>query len=207
MKKIKFLILILAFSFFHVANAVVDEDHGEALQTSSATIQPQLETEVFNLINQSRLANSLPPLTWSNTITAEARNHSLNMANKVVPFGHQGADTRFANLKNAIQNVTRFGENVAYNRGFANPAEKAVSGWLASPGHYANIMGDFNLTGVGAAKNIRGEYYFTQIFLKVSASAQSFEDQNEEAEETCEKSFLIPLEFVSDTPYLIELAE
>lgn len=205
MKKIKVLIFILAFSFSHIANAIVDDDQlGEALLTGSATVQVQLETEVFNLINQSRVASFLPPLTWSSIVTAEARNHSLNMANKIVPFGHQGADIRFANLRKAIQNLTRFGENVAYNRGYTNPAEKAVSGWLRSPGHYANIMGDFNLTGVGVAKNLQGEYYFTQIFVKASSSVQSFEN---EAGETSEKSFSIPLEFVSEEPYLIELAE
>ena len=32
--------------------------------------------------------------------------------------------------------------------------------------HYENIIGDFNLTGIGVAVNEKNEYYFTQIFLK-----------------------------------------
>jgi uncharacterized protein YkwD len=28
------------------------------------------------------------------------------------------------------------------------------------------MIGDFNLTGIGVAKNRAGEYYFTQIFIK-----------------------------------------
>jgi uncharacterized protein YkwD len=57
-------------------------------------------------------------------------------------------------------------ENVGFNVGYANPASKAVEDWLHSPGHLNNIKGDFELTGIGVAKNKRGKYYFTQIFLK-----------------------------------------
>ena len=50
--------------------------------------------------------------------------------------------------------------------GFSNPGEKAVVGWINSPGHHKNIVGDFNLTGIGIAKNNEGKYYFNQIFIK-----------------------------------------
>jgi uncharacterized protein YkwD len=204
MKKIRFFLYILALSFFRITSSNAEEYQLiDPIQTSSALIQSQIETEVFNLINQSRLASFLPPLILSTVITTQARNHSLNMANKIVPFGHQGADIRFANLKNLIYKVTRFGENVAYNRGFTSPAEIAVSSWLRSPGHYANIMGDFNLTGVGVAKNLQGEYYFTQIFVKASVVNQNF--QSQEIENIDEIFFLSPLESVSELPYLIEL--
>jgi hypothetical protein len=29
-------------------------------------------------------------------------------------------------------------------------------------------MGDFNIGGVGVAKNLKGEYYFTQIFVRAN---------------------------------------
>src|SRR5258708_37376358 len=102
------------------------------------------------------------------------------MANYIVPFGHDGADARFANIENSIPNVTSFGENVAYNIGYSDPAATAVSDWLASPGHYANIMGNFNLTGIGVASNDQGEYYFTQIFIKTSDSSNSNSSLNED---------------------------
>ena len=50
--------------------------------------------------------------------------------------------------------------------GFSNPGEKAVIDWINSPGHHKNIVGDFNLTGIGIAKNNEGKYYFNQIFIK-----------------------------------------
>jgi len=42
----------------------------------------------------------------------------------------------------------------------------AVKGWINSPGHQKNMVGDYNLTGIGIAKNNVGEYYFTQLFVK-----------------------------------------
>lgn len=135
---------------------------------TTAVSQPLIESDVFNLINQKRVANLLKPLTWSSTPAYLARQHSLNMANGLVPFGHQGVNDRYNELRKKIASLTSFGENVAYNSGYSNPAQVAVNGWLASPGHYANIMGDYNLSGVGVAKNAKGEYYFTQIFAKAN---------------------------------------
>ena len=58
-------------------------------------------------------------------------------------------------------------ENVAYNQGYNDPATQVVKSWLQSSGHRQNIEGQYKLTGVGIAKNARGEYYFSQIFRKL----------------------------------------
>ncbi len=58
-------------------------------------------------------------------------------------------------------------ENLAVNKGYANPAVQAVQGWRKSPGHHANLIGNFNLTGVGITRSADGTYYFTQIYLLV----------------------------------------
>jgi len=47
-----------------------------------------------------------------------------------------------------------------------DPATHAVQGWLSSPAHRHNLEGPFTLTGIGVARNARGEVVFTQIFLK-----------------------------------------
>jgi len=44
-------------------------------------------------------------------------------------------------------------ENVGYNMGYANPASEVVKVWLHSPEPLKNIKGDFELTGIGVAKN------------------------------------------------------
>ena len=42
----------------------------------------------------------------------------------------------------------------------------AVDGWIKSDGHRKNIESQFNLTGIAIAKNAKGEYYFTQLFVR-----------------------------------------
>lgn len=189
MKKTFFYLTLLISSVYNIepTQALEEQIVSQALVLSAVT-ETQLEQDVFNLINQNRVANFLHPLAWSDVIAQEARLHSLNMANKIVPFGHQGVQDRFLRLIQAIPTLTKFGENVAYNYGYSNPVQVAVSGWLNSPGHYANIVGDFNLTGVGVAKNSKGEYYFTQIFVKASQSL--IEDDTFDEEENIEEEFI-----------------
>ncbi|WP_231590801.1 CAP domain-containing protein [Hymenobacter terrenus] len=41
-----------------------------------------------------------------------------------------------------------------------------VNGWLNSPGHRANIEGNFTRTGIGVATSSTGRIYSTQIFIR-----------------------------------------
>jgi uncharacterized protein YkwD len=124
-----------------------------------------LEQAVFKQINDYRASQKLPPLVFDNRIATQARSHSQNMANKSVPFGHQGFQQRVQVIGQAIP-LRGAAENVAFNMGFRDPATQAVQGWLKSPGHLQNIRGNFDLTGIGVSQNARGEVYFTQIFIK-----------------------------------------
>lgn len=187
-KRLKYLTL-LTVAIFSFSYLIADEDDHQqqlvdAIVVYPATPQPVMEQNVFNLINQQRVANGLPALLWSNTVGNYAREHSMRMASKVVPFGHDGVDLRYSNLKAAIPSIKRFGENVAYNYGYSTPGLTAVNGWLRSPGHFANIIGDFNYTGVGIATSVQGEYFFTQIFIKASppVSLTSFDESLGELE-------------------------
>ncbi len=122
-----------------------------------------LEQSIFNQINKYRASQGLPALTRNSAIDNQVRLHSKNMANGTVPFGHNG----FSQRLNATGISYRGGaENVAYNQGHSDPATVAVQGWLKSPGHLANIRGNYNLTGIGVAKNSQGAIYFTQIFIR-----------------------------------------
>lgn len=122
-----------------------------------------LEQSVFNQINNYRATQGLPALTRNAAIDNQARIHSQNMANGTVPFGHTGFPERVKAIGIPYRAA---GENVAYNQGYSDPATIAVQGWLKSPGHLANIRGNYDKTGIGVAKNSRGEIYFTQIFLR-----------------------------------------
>lgn len=133
--------------------------------TSNSTQLKALEESVHQQINQYRQSQNLPSLSWNETIAQQARDHSQAMASGAVPFSHKGFDERINSIKQSIP-YRSAAENVASNQGYSNPEQQAVAGWLESPGHLKNIQGEFDLTGVGIAKNSQDEYYFTQIFLK-----------------------------------------
>jgi len=124
-----------------------------------------LEQSVHQQINQYRQSRNLPALKLDARISEQARIHSQQMASSRVPFSHQGFEGRVKAIAKSIS-YRRAAENVAYNQGYSQPDQQAVEGWIKSSGHRQNMEGNFDLTGIGVAKNAIGEYYFTQIFIK-----------------------------------------
>ncbi|KJH70134.1 CAP domain-containing protein [Aliterella atlantica] len=133
-------------------------------ETIAAVPPSSLEQSIHQQINQYRQSRKLPPLQLDARISQQAKIHSQAMANGKVPFSHQGFDTRISAIRRQIR-YRAAAENVAYNQGYSNPAKQAVEGWIKSQGHRVNIEGQYNLTGIGVAKNAKNEYYFTQIFI------------------------------------------
>jgi uncharacterized protein YkwD len=129
----------------------------------------QLEREAFALINRQRAAQGLPTLLWSEEVARVARMHSQSMANFKY-FSHQGLDGRMVNDRADSVGLTKWraiSENIAFMRGYANPAEFAVQKWMESPGHRRNLLGQtWKETAVGVAVAPDGSYYFTQVFLE-----------------------------------------
>jgi uncharacterized protein YkwD len=79
------------------------------------------------------------------------------------PFGHDGFRQRIDLITSRLGKLHVAAENVASG---PMDAREVVDGWLHSPGHRRNIMGDFRLTGIGVAEAANGMLYFTQIFVK-----------------------------------------
>lgn len=123
------------------------------------------EQSIHQQVNQYRQSQNLLPLRLDSTLSQQARLHSQAMAQGRVPFSHQGFDQRIEVISQALPYLS-VAENLATNRGYNNPSKQAVSGWLESQGHYTNLIGDYNLTGIGVARDSLGKYYFTQIFVK-----------------------------------------
>lgn len=124
-----------------------------------------LEQQTFAKVNAYRVSIGKPALAWSDVVLTQARQHSTNMAAKTVAFGHDGFSDRAATIGNTVP-WSNAGENVAMMSGQTDPATSAVEAWLKSPGHKANIEGDYNRTAMGIAKAADGSLYFTQIFIK-----------------------------------------
>lgn len=123
-----------------------------------------MEKSVHQQINEYRSSKGLSPLKLNDEINAIARQHSKNMADNKVPLGHNGSSYRYNKISKLVD-YRGAAENVAYNQNHQNPAKSAVRGWIKSSGHHRNIVDKYQITGIGIAKNSKGEYYFTQLFV------------------------------------------
>ncbi len=127
------------------------------------TSDTAIQNAILVHINEYRKQHGLSPLTMDNRIVKEAKNHSIDMAHHTMPFGHKYFKSRIDRLHDQIKNSGAGAENVAYNY---KDAQDVVKNWVRSPGHRRNIEGNYNLTGIGIARDSKGKIYFTQIFLK-----------------------------------------
>jgi uncharacterized protein YkwD len=87
-----------------------------------------VERRTFDLINNEREKRGLRPLQWSDDAARLARLHSRNMAQNHF-FGHRGLDGLMVDDRAeqlGIFNWRAIGENLAFNRGYEQPAEFAV---------------------------------------------------------------------------------
>jgi uncharacterized protein YkwD len=122
-----------------------------------------LEAEIHALVNAERVARGLRPLRYDEQLAAIARKHSEEMAAGRRPFGHGGFEARSAAIRQIIR-FRSFAENVAYDSRGA-PADRIVVNWIRSEGHFRNIVGTFELTGIGVARANDGLFYATQLFV------------------------------------------
>ena len=121
-----------------------------------------LETQIFQYVNEDRKIHNLSPLSLNEMESSLALKHSQNMASGKVQFGHDGFNSRAKTIQKSLGSV-EVGENVASGQ---ETAREIVDGWLNSPGHKKNIEGNFTLTGIGYARNKKGVIYITQIFSR-----------------------------------------
>lgn len=127
-----------------------------------------LERQVFDLINQQRIQIGLTTLEWNDEIAEIAREHSENMANSKF-FSHTDLQGLMVNDRADALGIKKWraiGENIAYNRGYENPAKSAVEKWMQSPAHRENLLNNrWRESGIGIAVTADGTYYFTEVFL------------------------------------------
>lgn len=135
---------------------------------SSSVKDYSLERQVFELINKQRAQMGLAVLEWNEEVARMARAHSENMANFNF-FSHTDLQGLMVNERADECGIRRWraiGENIAYNRGYENPAESAVENWMKSPGHRENLLNNrWKESGIGVAVTQNGTYYFTEVFL------------------------------------------
>ncbi|MBN1251943.1 MAG: CAP domain-containing protein [Bacteroidales bacterium] len=152
----KVLLSISLFTVFFLFSCEEEEN-----QISSQTT---FDKEIFNLINNHRLEIGLEAFEYSEVIWEQANQHSKDMAEGIVDFGHDGFSERIDNIQQEIGGSSA-AENVAM--GYST-AESVVNGWLSSDEHKQNIEGNYTHSAISAVKNNSGVYYYTQIFINLN---------------------------------------
>ena len=141
-----------------------------AATTGSTCNLPDFRAGLLARINQVRASGAncgvdgvfgaAAPLVWNDKLTLAAEGHSQDMAAKNY-FSHTSADGRtLADRVNATgYSWSSLGENIA--AGY--PGVNAVmDGWIASPGHCANLMNaGFAEVGVTCVPGAGGATYST----------------------------------------------
>lgn len=106
-----------------------------------------------------------PPLAWNTPLAQAAQSHSRAMANGNF-FAHKGRDgsTPGDRAELAGYGGRQIGENIA---AALDSPRKVVDGWLASPGHCANLMNpQFSELGAAYAVDPKSDagIYWTALF-------------------------------------------
>ena len=126
----------------------------------------QIERDAEAGVNVYRKASDRSILESDENVAEIARRHSKNMAKGKVGFGHDGLEGRVQKVQERLE-ISGAAENIAKQKRKHDHAEVAVRMWLESPRHLENINGDYDLSGVGAARSADGTIYITQIFVKL----------------------------------------
>ena len=120
------------------------------------------ELQLADLINEHRVSLGLNPLQLINHVSYKSEEHNAYMiARKVV--NHDLFTQRSENIMEVLSAV-KVNENVAYN--FVT-SSSALNSWLNSPGHKANLEGNFTHFGISIRiDESTGKKYYTNIFIK-----------------------------------------
>ena len=121
------------------------------------------EKEVFELINKQRTQNGLSPLKENTELQRVARIKAQDMVNNNY-FSHTSPTygSPFDMMKSFKIIYNTAGENIAGN----SSNSSAVTAWMNSPGHKANILNSsFNQTGIGVVKGSKYGKIYVQMFI------------------------------------------
>jgi uncharacterized protein YkwD len=125
-------------------------------QTAQASPSQTYETSVYNNTNLQRAKFDRSKLNGARCLDTFAERQAKRMADEQRMY-HQDLGPILKACK-----LSMVGENVAY--GYPN-GRSAVSAWMKSPGHKANILnGTYRLIAVGASQDEDGRWYVAQVF-------------------------------------------
>ena len=152
-------------------------DNADLNSEIDSTLKQIITQKIFEKTNAIRTSRGLSELTQNDDMDQLAQLHSDNMVehNFYSHVDHQGksptqrADDLNFEWRRIAENIAQvpWHENVlkcGNTKSAELISECVVEGWRNSPGHYENMIGEFNQLGVGVSFTNDSIAYFTQVF-------------------------------------------
>ncbi len=136
-----------------------------AVEPEATSSNDVFRAEILRLVNLERAEHNLAPLILDDNLSAAA---AIRAKEATELFSHTRPDgsSTFTVLAEFGITYRRAGENIAI--GQLTPAQ-VVQAWMDSEGHRNNILGDFELMGIGYTPS-NSDYYlgyaWAQLFIK-----------------------------------------
>ena len=144
------------------ANNNSNQSSGGSQSTTNSSISAD-EKEVLDLINKQRADNGLKALQIDYEVQRVAKIKAQDMVSNNY-FAHESPTygTPFNMLKNFGISYKTAGENIAGNSSNSG----AVTAWMNSAGHRANILnGNYTYTGIGVVNSNKYGKIYVQMFI------------------------------------------
>ena len=149
---------------FTMVSCSSDSSEGSSTDKKIVTTYTYNDTElkIVTLVNNYRQSIGLNTLEVINHISYKSQEHNIYMIDNNM-VNHDYFQQRSNNLIQVLGAAT-VGENIAYNY---QTAESAMSAWLNSPAHKANIEGNYTHLGISVTVDeTTGKKYYTNMFMK-----------------------------------------
>lgn len=159
------ILLALATSCSKYENSpmydIEEENNLEEVTLVSSNSHNQMENDLFELINAYRESIGLNKMEFESTTFYYAGIHTDYMIKKG-KTSHEKFGERAEKISKRTGAVY-VAENVARKY---DSIEEALEAWLESPGHRANIEGDYDFSAISIKPDSKGDLYFTQLFFR-----------------------------------------
>jgi len=168
-----FKMVLIILTFFLIS---CEKETSEVLDTE-LSLKQQIAQKILAKTNTIREDLGLSRLQQNDNMDKLAEIHSMNMVSfdffDHVDHENKSPSDRADDLNFSWSSIA---ENIGFVPWFENVtgcgdtrsaeaiSQCVVEGWRNSPGHYANMIGEFNELGVGVAFTQDSIAYFTQVF-------------------------------------------
>ncbi|HEX6301872.1 MAG TPA: CAP domain-containing protein [Acidimicrobiia bacterium] len=131
--------------------------------SASAGADSGSEQAFLSAINSTRSSSGLGSLKMDSGLQSHARKHTGDMI---------AADEIYHSSSGELQSAAGSGwEKLGENVGRGGSVSSLHQAFLDSPGHKANILGDYNYVGIGTGTSDSGVLYVTVVFMKKGGSS------------------------------------